>query len=368
VAEKFWRDRKMASVTQNPGGKSHGRPGNDSKSCSSSSSSSCSDDDGVADGRTLKFSQWVLTSNNQGTAENYDANLINPYAIVGDGHCFWVSANSGDRVIRYNADGVKQNEIIVSRPTGIAYSCGKSRKKGHCCGTVFIGTGSGAIYQASFDSLAMTSTLAESFLNLGIAIQSLAYWCGKLYITSSGSAQIRIFNVESKTELNPLEDQTFNSSNSSSSGYVPYGLMVHNSDLYMTLANTVPSVGNGYLDLIRLDHLGTIYRLASRGPLQMPYGIALVKDRVWVGSSGSGEISIYDVDSSCRRDKGCSKGELKGCVDYRQQVVNRYGAPLVNDGIMGLWHDAKTRRVYFVAANDDKMGGSFGYIALNDRA
>lgn len=287
--------------------------------------------------------QKILTSSVKASAKNYDPNLLNPMAIVSDGRDLWVAATNSDKVIKYSTSGKTLCTISVQRPTGLAYVSGKSKKEGHCCGVLYVASANGAVYRASCDNASGVNTTPETYLSLGGRLQALAYYKGKLFITTMDANYVRVF--QDQTEMPTLIDDAFVNTN-----YKPYGLTVHGHTLYITFSNGVSCAGNGYVDSYNLEDSCETYRLINRGPLQNPYGLAIVEGNIWVASACNGQISIY-----ARQDN---------CLVYQQQVSNSYGAPLINDGLMGLWLDEKRQRLYFVAANDDGLQGSLGLISL----
>jgi len=152
------------------------------------------------------------------------------------------------------------------------------------------------------------------------------------------------------------------------SGFAPFGIQNINGALFVTYAkqNTakhddVAGKGNGFVDVFDTDgHL--LQRLASRGALNSPWGVARASfdfgpfsGQILVGNFGDGRINVYD-------STGHFLGQLKG--------LN--GQPLTIDGLwtLSLGGGAKSSSdtLYFTAGPNGETDGLFGTItaAQND--
>jgi uncharacterized protein (TIGR03118 family) len=145
-------------------------------------------------------------------------------------------------------------------------------------------------------------------------------------------------------------------------GFAPFGIQNINGDLYVTYAkqngvkhDDVAGPGNGFVDVFDTDgHL--VQRLASRGVLNSPWGVARASAAfgsfsgdILIGNFGNGQINAFDQD-------GRFDGTLKG--------TNR--RPLTIDGLwtLTLGGGAKSNpdTLYFTAGPNGETDGLFGTI------
>ena len=116
-------------------------------------------------------------------------------------------------------------------------------------------------------------------------------------------------------------------------GYGPFGIAEINGKLYVTFAkqdatlhDDVAGPGHGFVDVFTNDG-AFVHRLASRGALDSPWGLALApagfgrfSGDLLVGNFGNGHINVYSPST------GAHLGQL------RQES----GRPIVIDGLWGL--------------------------------
>src|SRR5262249_25349682 len=115
-------------------------------------------------------------------------------------------------------------------------------------------------------------------------------------------------------------------------GYAPFNIQNLDGKLYVTYAqqdadgqNNVPGKGKGFVDVF--DTTGNLLqRVASGGPLNSPWGLALAPDGfgpfggdLLVGNFGDGHINAYDPADN---------------FAFRRQLLGTDGSPVV---IPGLW-------------------------------
>src|SRR5262249_18592512 len=123
------------------------------------------------------------------------------------------------------------------------------------------------------------------------------------------------------------------------SGFAPFGIQNIDGTLYVTYAkqdddaeDDVPGVGLGYVD--QYDTAGNLLRrVASKGPLNAPWGLALApadfgafSNMLLVGNFGDGKIHAYDVNDT----KGNGEAKLRG------QLHSADGQPIKIDGLWAL--------------------------------
>jgi uncharacterized protein (TIGR03118 family) len=145
-------------------------------------------------------------------------------------------------------------------------------------------------------------------------------------------------------------------------GFAPFGIQNIDGDLFVTYAkqnaqrhDDVAGPGNGFVDVFDTDgHL--VRHLASRGPLNSPWGVARASlafgrfsGEILVGNLGDGRINVFDSG-------GRFIDELNGAN----------GKPLVIDGLwtltLGGGAKSSSDTLYFTAGPNGQTDGLFGMI------
>jgi uncharacterized protein (TIGR03118 family) len=144
-------------------------------------------------------------------------------------------------------------------------------------------------------------------------------------------------------------------------GYAPFGIQAIGGDIYVTYAkqdaeheDEVAGPGLGFVDVYDPNgHL--IRRIASRGNLNAPWGLALApasfgrfSNALLVGNFGDGRINAFDLH-------GVPLGQLRGANHQ----------PITIDGLWGLQFgngqlDQPIDTLFFTAGPNDEHDGLFG--------
>jgi uncharacterized protein (TIGR03118 family) len=145
-------------------------------------------------------------------------------------------------------------------------------------------------------------------------------------------------------------------------GYAPFGIANLNGDLFVTYAqqnaqkhDDVAGQGHGFVDVFDTDgHL--LRRLASRGPLDSPWGVARASyafgrfsGDILVGNFGNGKINVFDEDGR-----------------FIDELHDADGKTLVIDGLwtltLGGGRASSSDTLYFTAGPNGETHGLFGTI------
>ena len=147
-------------------------------------------------------------------------------------------------------------------------------------------------------------------------------------------------------------------------GFAPFGIRNLDGNIYVTYAkqdkdkhDDVAGRGNGFVNVF--DPKGAlIQRIAARGPLNSPWGLAIApagfgsfSHRLLVGNFGDGHINAYDLES----------GEFAG------QLRDSHGKALHIDGLWGLafgdgYAMQSVNTLFFTAGPGDEQHGLYGKI------
>jgi uncharacterized protein (TIGR03118 family) len=158
-------------------------------------------------------------------------------------------------------------------------------------------------------------------------------------------------------------------------GYAPFGIQVIGSTVYVTYAlqdedkeDDVAGVGHGFANAFDTDG-NLIRRVASRGTLNSPWGIALApgnfgefSNDLLIGNFGDGRIQAFDPSHILGNDQYQRAGLLHSAD----------GAPLRIDGLWALSFgkgaannaNGNTNSLYFTAGPDEERGGLFGFLTV----
>jgi uncharacterized protein (TIGR03118 family) len=151
-------------------------------------------------------------------------------------------------------------------------------------------------------------------------------------------------------------------------GYAPFGIQNINNTLYVTYAlqdddaeDDVAGPGHGYVDAY--DTAGNLRRrVASAGPLNSPWGLALApadfgafSNMLLVGNFGDGRINAYDLGAMTSNGEAVAVGPLHSAK----------GPPLRIDGLWALQfgngaNAGPKTTLFFTSGPDGEAHGLFG--------
>jgi len=322
-----------------------------------------------------------LVSDQAGVAAHVDPNLVNAWGLVaGPTTPWWVADNGTNVSTLYDGHG-NAVPLVVSvdgAPTGTVFNGGSDfvvRHGGASGPALFLfSTESGTIRgwnpsvpppSPSTQSFLVADRSSEDAIYKGLAIGSTASG-DRLYATDFHNDRVDVFNgnfhlVDSPDAfVDPMIPD----------GYAPFGIQNLDGKLFVTYAkqdadaeDDVSGPGRGFVDMFSLRGK-LLGRVASRGPLDAPWGLALAPRRfgafggdLLVGNFGDGTINAYQLNAS-------------GTADHDGTLERSNGDAIVIDGLWALSFgngDAAgaTGRLFFTAGPDDESHGLFGRITAN---
>lgn len=321
------------------------------------------------------YQQTNLVSDVNGQAAHTDSALVNPWGIsFVPGQPFWIANNGTGTSTIYDGTGATQlQKVTVPAAAGTA---GAAPITGTVANTTTGFAIGGIPSQFLFVSEDGTITGWTGGTNAVIAVdnsRSGAVYKGAaigtnsagnfLYTTNFAQNRVDVFD-----RLFSLARLTGNFSDPNlPAGYAPFGIAnIGNNRLVITFAlqdNTgggdVAGAGHGFVDEFDTDG-NFITRIASQGPLNSPWGIAVASanfgafsNALLIGNFGDGQINAYDL----------------GTHNLLGQLKDSAGQPVLIDGLWalafgggGLSGDADS--LYFTAGLNGETHGLFGKLTL----
>ena len=278
----------------------------------------------------------LLTSSLELSAPYTDPKLINPFDLIVTRKHIWVTIRDNSLVTKYDKTGKLIMSIDIPNPTGITKAISKK------CSSIYVASENGNVYT-------INNNIPTIYITTNSAITGITWHKYNLYLAKYDVGLVQIYHNQAPTWT--IMDMPL-----SQLGYKPYGVREINNKIYITYTNKIIGIGNGYVDSYD-PKCKTLERIINRQTLNIPYSIVARNyecksheeyDRdieLMIGNYGNGTISIFT-------DSG----------RYINQLSNKDGGIITNDGIMGmyLWEDT----LYYVAANDGGKIGSLGRIKL----
>jgi len=344
------------------------------------------------------FSDSALVSNSVGVvavATIIDGNLQNPWGIAfAPGEPFWIADNNSNLSTLYSGTGeIETNAVTGSTDTGITIPASAAAVPSNPTGQIYNGGGgfmittskgqesalfifdgeggllsgwaadSGATAVTAYDDGVANGANHAVYKGLALAsVNGAAY----LYATDLHNNKVDVFDTNFSK---PAAMQGKFQDPNMPAGFVPFGITVVQSQLYVTYAmqdaamhDEVTGAGLGYVDVF--DYSGNfVSRFASAGTLNAPWGLAVAPSGfgslagdVLIGNFGDGNINIYS-------STGTSMGAL---------TVNNGGTV----SIPGLWSlvfgngdsDKPLTTLFYTAGFADQTDGVFGTITPATKA
>ncbi len=323
-------------------------------------------------GAANAYIQHNLVSDIAGMADVTDSHLVNPWGISeSTGSPFWVSNQGTATSTLYNGSGVASATIVtvpsgatkqsLTGPTGQVQNSSTGFVLSNSKASSFIfATQDGTISAWNGGTV---STVMVDNSSSGAVYTGLAIYAGSpmLYAANFNSGKIEVYdtNFHATTVTGGFTDPNL------PSGYAPYNIWNLGGKLYVTYAvqnssknEPVAAAGNGLVDVYDTNG-NLLQRLASNGPLNAPWGVAIAPatfgafgGALLVGNFADGTINAFNLTS------GSSLGALQ----------TTSGTPIA---IPGLWalifgngkNGGDPNTLYFSAGIQNQAHGLLGSIA-----
>jgi uncharacterized protein (TIGR03118 family) len=329
-------------------------------------------------GKSGAYSVTNLVSDIPGLTVNQDANLVNGWGIVaGPTTPMWVSDNGSGKSTVYDGTGALRLTVTVpdaagagqGAPTGIVFNLGASPTSNDF---LVAGAGTAARFMWSTEDGAIAAWAGGPSATIRFVASDGAVYKG-LAMAGDGGAHFRIYAADFHNGKVDVIDANF--AKTSVAGrfvdpkipatFHPFNIMNIQGNLYVAYAlccepgedDEVAGPGLGFVDVFDADG-NLIKRVASRGKLNAPWGIALApagfgkfSHHLLVGNFGDGTISAYAPDD----------------FHFAGQLRGTNHQPLVIDGLWGIafgngFQQQPATTLFFAAGPNDESQGVYGKI------
>ncbi len=300
-------------------------------------------------------------------ASKIDTNLVNGWGIaISPTGKIWVSSEGKGVTTVYDGTGATVIPPVTvtgaskgakGTPTGQVYNSTTDfaiPANGNASKFIFSGLdGTITAWNGGNTTYTVASKTGASYTGLAIANDGTGNF---LYAADNANGVIDVYDAQ----FGMVSGRSFTDP-SLPGGFKPYNIQYLDGSLYVTYYSAGGGIygsneSNGYVDIYKPD--GTlIKRFASRGPLNLPWGIVkapaglgLSANAILIGNFGDGHIVVYEAD-------GTYDGQLQ---------MN--GNILVIDGLWALASAPASAAsldqnvVYFAAGPGGQKHGTFGYI------
>ena len=311
------------------------------------------------------YSQRNLVSNVPGAAELLDPSLVNAWGLTfSPTSPAWVADNGTDVSTLYNDAGgtgpAAEVPLTVSIPGGAPTGAVFNGSTGFVVGTAparfLFSSEAGVISGWNGGVAAQVGATVDGAIFKGLAIANTATG-PRIYASDFHNGEVDVWDGN----WNPVQIAGAFTDPDLPAGYAPFGIQTVAGNVVVTYAeqdadaeDEVAGPGKGFLDVFDTDG-SLLRRVASRGELDAPWGVALAptgfgraSGALLIGNFGDGRILAYDHDS----------GKFLGALR------NEGGARIAIDGLWALEFGNGTigtpQTLLFTAGPDEESNGLFG--------
>jgi uncharacterized protein (TIGR03118 family) len=319
-----------------------------------------------ASARAQFYEQHNLVSDGAVPADHAsDTDLKNPWGLASKlTSPWWIADNGTGKSTLYNGNTGLKSGLVVSvpvAPTGIvSYSGAAFLVNGSPAGFIFAGE-DGTISGWSGGTQAVLRATRAGASYKGLAISG-----DRLYATNFAAGTVDMFNGTFTYVPGGFVDSTI------PTGYAPFGIQNVGGAIIVTYAlrgpdgDDVSGGGHGFVNAF--DTAGNfMYRVASKGALNSPWGIAAApggfgafSGDLLIGNFGDGRIHAFEPPAT-------GSGEFED----RGPLHSASGPPIQIDGLWGIAFGngaaaGPRTTLFFTAGPFDEEHGLFGSLVPTD--
>ncbi|ACK50261.1 conserved hypothetical protein [Methylocella silvestris BL2] len=344
------------------------------------------------------YTQHNLVSDGAASADCVDPNLVDGWGIAaGPTSPWWISDAGTGKTSLYSVDAVSAappcpaftafavpGAGVQSAPTGVVRNDGtgfvvNNGVAGSPSAAGFIlGSADGTISAYRGDPLVVVVNNSATAAYTGLAIVTGTATGDFLYAANFRAGTVDVFDT-TFTQINSTLSADAFTDPSIPAGYAPFGIQNLGGVIYVTYAlkdssgKEVPGEGHGFVNVF--DTSGKLlYRVASKGRLNSPWGLALVpfldedadpeevrpyagffNGALLIGNMGDGKINAFDPTQHAQGEY-VDRGPLLG-VNGKPIVIEKLRAlAFGTDSSAG----GKWNTLFFTAGSADGAHGLFG--------
>ena len=335
----------------------------------------------------VRLARTDLVSDQAGTAVTTDANLKNAWGIAfNPAGPAWVSNAGSSTTTVYDAAGKLLLTVAVpaaatdtegSSPTGQVFNA----SSGFAGDKFILANEHGTI--VGWQPAGGARTRADR-TSAGSVYKGLAIAGAKIFATDFHNGAVDVFDASyTKVPTVGFVDPTI------PAGYAPFNIQELGGKLYVTYAqqdadkhDDQQGAGKGFVSVFETS--GTLIgRIASRGSLNAPWGLALapaslgpkVAGKLLVGNFGDGAVQAFDVSFATADGDGDGYGYGYGAsasavapkttvhASYLGSLLGKDGKKLAIDGLWALAVSPQGQ-LFFSAGPGGEAHGAFGTLSL----
>ena len=311
-----------------------------------------------------------LVSDQPGVADHTDPSLVNAWGLAAlPTSPWWVNAADNDLSAIYRANGTTARPPVnvAGGPTGLVANPGTAFvvHEGDASGSArfIFATEGGQILGWNPSVAPNDAVVAADLSSEGAIFKGLAISGDRLYAADFHNARVVVFNGAFGRVSGGFSDPTL------PEGYAPFGIQTIRDHVFVTYAkqdelaeDEVAGPGLGYVD--EYTRTGAfVRRVASRGELNAPWGLALAPSNfgtfsgdLLVGNFGDGRINAFKRTST----GGWQRVGLLRRSNGEALYID--GLWALEFGLGSLDNNGATNTLFFTAGPDDESHGWFGTI------
>jgi uncharacterized protein (TIGR03118 family) len=295
-----------------------------------------------------------------------DTDLVNAWGLAASAASpWWIVDNGTNKSTIYNGNTGVKSTLVVSvpgAPTGIVSYGGSA---------FLVTTGPARFIFAGEDGVISAwsggTSVSVKYSNANASYKGLAINGERLYAANFAGGTVDVFNnLFTKLPAGGFVDPTI------PADYAPFGIQNVGGSIIVTYAlrgpdgDDVPGEGHGFVNAFDPDgHL--LYRVASKGSLNSPWGIAMApggfgkfSGDLLIGNFGDGRIHAYEAPA-------VGGGEFED----HGPLHSASGPPIQIDGLWGLGfgnggNAGPRTTLFFTAGPFEEEHGLFGTIVPTD--
>jgi uncharacterized protein (TIGR03118 family) len=318
-----------------------------------------------------RYQQHNIVSDGSVKADIIDAQLVNPWGLTASATSpWWVSDNGADVSTLYNISTGMKAPLVVAvpgAPTGTVFNNSTGFEVAPGVKSLFLFATEAGTIRGWNPAATGTNTFVlvdngpfgAVYKGLAMAVTTKGAW---LYATNFHAGTVDVYDSTWTQVKGGFRDRWL------PKGYAPFGIQVIGDAVFVTYAlrekdgdDDVPGPGHGFVDQFDLaGHF--IRRVASRGVLNSPWGIAWAPDgfgrfskHLLIGNFGDGRIHAFDFKRHGHFGRFDLDGRMKDASGRTLRIDGLWAIAFGNGAGAG-----PLTTLFFTAGPNDEANGLMG--------